>query len=96
MPSLRKCTARWRHAARLLALVAFQDEGNQSDLENDGLADGVCDRATRRFRHLRPVRFSSTDSLLRPDYAVNIDLPCNLKNAEANRFAEFIKSLPFT
>lgn len=33
--------------------------------------------------------------LLRPDYAINIDLPVNMTNAEATRFAEFIKSLPF-
>jgi len=33
--------------------------------------------------------------LLRPDYAINIDLPANMTSAEANRFAEFVKSLPF-
>jgi hypothetical protein len=33
--------------------------------------------------------------LLRPDYAINLDLPLNMTNAEAIRFAEFIKSLPF-
>ena len=31
---------------------------------------------------------------LRPDFPIEIDLPLNLTSTEANRFADFIKSLP--
>ena len=33
--------------------------------------------------------------LLRPDFPIELGLPVNLTNAEASRFADFIKSLPF-
>jgi hypothetical protein len=33
--------------------------------------------------------------LLRPDYAVNIELPLDLTNSEATRLADFVKSLLF-
>jgi hypothetical protein len=70
----------------------IQDEGSESAADDFQSTNGVSrsDEMPASSPQLLKHRF-----LLRPDYAINIDLPVNLTNAEADRFADFIKSVPF-
>lgn len=79
-----------------VGIVSIHDEDTQSYLENNHqIANGVLRSSDATVSPSATGQILKHRFLLRPDYAVNIDLPCNLTNAEANRFAEFIKSLPF-
>jgi len=79
-----------------VGIVPIQDEDMQSHLKSNQIPNGVLPSSNATVSPSATGQILKHRFLLRPDYAINIDLPCNLTNAEANRFAEFIKSLPFT